>query len=174
MPTDGLPRRTAMNDARPTDAWNELERSRDRWRLTPDGAPFQTHSSWLQPVRHHDVPAVLKVAFEEEERRGAALMVWWSGEGAARILAHEGNALLLERATGTESLVEMARSGRDDDASRTLCAVASRLHASRERTFPELVPPDSLVSRTRASRLATWRRPGSSCRGGPRASPRAP
>ena len=61
-------------------------------------------------------------------------------DGAARVLAHEGDALLLERAVGKASLVEMAQNGRDDEASRIICAVAARLHAPRNRPPPELVP----------------------------------
>ncbi len=102
--------------------------------------PFRTHSSWLQPVRRGDVPSQLKVAFEDEERRGAELMVWWGGDGSARVLAHEGNALLMERAVGTLSLVEMVRHGRDKDASRIICDVAARLHATRTPSLPVLVP----------------------------------
>lgn len=64
---------------------------------------------------------MLKIAVEAEERWGAALMVWWGGEGAVRVLAHEGEALLLERASGEDSLVEMSRNGRDDEASRIIC-----------------------------------------------------
>ena len=41
-------------------------------------------------------------------------MAWWNGDGAARVLAHDEHALLLERATGTVSLVDMARNGGDD------------------------------------------------------------
>jgi streptomycin 6-kinase len=129
-----------MDEARCSEALRTLERYRHWWRLVPDGAPFRTHSSWLQPVRQSHVPAMLKVAFEEEERRGAALMVWWQGDGSARVLEHEGDALLLERAGGAGSLVEMARNGRDDEASRILCTVAVTLHASRTRSLPALVP----------------------------------
>lgn len=111
-----------------------------RWGLTPDGEPITTHSSRLLPVRHDGAPAMLKIAIAAEEQRGAVLMVWWGGDGAARVLAHEGNALLLERAMGHGSLVEMARTGRDDEASRILCQAASRLHAPRDLPFPELVP----------------------------------
>ena len=46
------------------------------------------------------VPAMLKVATEPEERRGADTMIWWGGDGAAHVLAHEGDALLMERAMG--------------------------------------------------------------------------
>ncbi len=43
---------------------------------------------------------MLKVATEPEERRGADTMTWWDGDGAAQVLAHEGDALLMERAKG--------------------------------------------------------------------------
>jgi streptomycin 6-kinase len=119
---------------------DELRRYRERWRLAPDGDPFGTHSSVLQPVRLDGLPAMLKIAVAPEERRGADVMAWWGGVGAARVLAHEDDALLLERAVGTESLVEMARGGRDDEASRILCAVAAGLHAPRARPPATLVP----------------------------------
>lgn len=111
-----------------------------RWGLTPDGEPITTPSSSLLPVLRGIAPAMLKVAHEPEERAGARLMAWWSGDGAARVLGHEGDALLLERALGGGSLVQMARTGRDDEASRILCAAAGRLHAPRSAPPPELVP----------------------------------
>ena len=129
-----------MNDRDLSTAHDELRRYVERWRLTPDGAPFHTHSSLLQPVRHGGTPAMLKLAVEAEERAGAALMVWWNGDGAARVLEHDGSALLMERAVGEASLAEMARGGRDDEASRILCAAAARLHAPRDRPQPLAVP----------------------------------
>src|SRR5215212_11570275 len=112
-----------------------------RWRLEPDGTPLITLTSVLLPVLQDGAPAMLKVATEAEEQRGAASMIWWGGDGAARVFAHDGDALLMERATGEESLVEMARNDRDDEASRIICAVASRLHAPRDRPHsPSLVP----------------------------------
>lgn len=83
---------------------------------------------------------MLKIATAEEERRGADLMVWWGGQGAARVLAHEGDALLMERASGNRSLLEMVRGGRDDEASRVICTVAAKLHAPRNREPIALVP----------------------------------
>jgi streptomycin 6-kinase len=111
-----------------------------RWRLVPNGQPITTHSSDLLPVRHEGVPAMLKIAREPEERWGGLLMAWWEGDGAARVLAHEGDGLLLERAMGGTSLAEVARNGRDDEASRVICAVAAKLHAPRGRPPPELLP----------------------------------
>ena len=83
---------------------------------------------------------MLKIATEAEEQRGSDLMIWWDGDGAARVLGRDGNALLLERSTGAQSLTEMAGSGNDDEASRILCAVAARLHARRDLPPPQLVP----------------------------------
>lgn len=111
-----------------------------RWALVPDGAPTVTPSSRLLPVRYRGAPAMLKIAVEPEEQRGAALMVWWDGDGAARVLAREDDALLLERATGPDSLAAMAHDGRDDEAGRIVCEVAARLHAARGAAPPELVP----------------------------------
>lgn len=111
-----------------------------RWSLTPDGEPIATPGSRLLAVRQRDTPAMLKVAQEKEERFGAGLMVWWGGDGAAPVLAHDDGALLMERATGNQSLETMARSGEDDDASRIICAVADRLHAQRAKALPELIP----------------------------------
>ena len=112
-----------------------------RWGLTADGEPITTHSSDLLPVRHRGAPAMLKIAREAEERRGAAVLAWWGGEGAAQVLAHEGDALLLERATGGASLTELARTGGDDEASRILCAAVAPLHARRDRPPPRLLVP---------------------------------
>jgi streptomycin 6-kinase len=112
----------------------------DRWNLIPDGSPFVTRSSRLLPVRRQGEPAMLKLATEEEERFGGVLMEWWDGDGAARVLARDDDALLLERAEGSASLADMARNGRDDEACRILCAVAARLHAPRPAPLPELIP----------------------------------
>ena len=111
-----------------------------RWDLVPDGEPITTPSSLLLAVRHNGVPAMLKIAREEEERRGGALMAWWDGDGAAKVLAQHGPALLLECATGPRSLAAMVADGHDDEASRILCEVALRLHAPRAGPPPDLVP----------------------------------
>jgi streptomycin 6-kinase len=110
------------------------------WKLVADGDPIITRSSRLLPVMRGDEPAMLKVAVEPEEKRGANLMKWWNGEGAASVLAQAGDALLLERASGDRSLVDMARDGDDDEASRIICAVATRLHAPRADRPSELTP----------------------------------
>ncbi|WP_370682433.1 aminoglycoside phosphotransferase family protein [Comamonas sp. GB3 AK4-5] len=108
------------------------------WGLVPDGEPMLSPNGQLLPVRCEGLPAMLKVATEEEEKRGAALMAWWQGQGAARVLAHGGDALLLERAQGPRSLDELARHGHDEEACRIMCEVVARLHTPRAAPLPVL------------------------------------
>jgi streptomycin 6-kinase len=112
----------------------------ERWGLKPDGKPIITATSKLLPVRVSGLPAMLKIAVLEEEKRGGLLMIWWEGSGAARVLAHGSDALLMERAQSGISLADLTRNGRDDEASRIICAVLDQLHAPRNRPLPELVP----------------------------------
>ncbi|CNC61796.1 aminoglycoside phosphotransferase family protein [Yersinia intermedia] len=110
----------------------------ERWQLAADGAAFHTPSSWLQPVLYRNRPAMLKIAMTKDECLGAQLMVWWGGDGAARVLEQEEDAILLERISGLRSLLEMARGGQDDEASRIICHVVARLHAQDRPQRPEL------------------------------------
>ncbi|NQD75360.1 aminoglycoside phosphotransferase family protein [Pseudomonas sp. CM27] len=110
------------------------------WALTIDGDPIASLNGQLFPVRHGDIPAMLKVSHSREEQAGGQLMAWWEGNGAAPVLCLEGEALLMKRAQGTASLARMARTGLDDQATRILCAVIARLHEPRTTPLPELVP----------------------------------
>jgi streptomycin 6-kinase len=110
------------------------------WDLTYDGIPIVTRSSRLLPVRKRGVPAMLKVALEAEERFGNLLMLWWGGQGTAPIMAHEGEALLMERAQGKRSLIDLARKGNDDEASHIICKVVAQLHKPAG-----LLPPKNIV-----------------------------
>ena len=142
-----------------------------RWSLAPDGKPIVTPRAQLLPVRQNGQPAMLKVTTEPEEMFGALLMAWWDGDGAARVLAHEGPALLLERATSGRSLAELVRSGRDDEASRIMCRLIEQLHSPRSRPLPELVPlthwfrdltefsQDGLLARAKTQALALLAEP---------------
>ncbi|QCD01767.1 APH(6) family putative aminoglycoside O-phosphotransferase [Citrobacter portucalensis] len=112
----------------------------NRWGLTPDGEPFETHTSQLLPVVvvKDGRKAILKITDDDSERIGCELMVWWNGNGAAKVLAHAAGAILLERATGTGSLADMSWTGNDAQACRIICHAASRLHLSRNASTPAL------------------------------------
>lgn len=98
------------------------------WELVPDGEPIVTGSSRLLPVRRNGVAAMLKVPTIEEERLGCRLMVFWQGEGAARVLAYDEKAMLLERAAGSRRLESMD----DAESARIMCRVAARLHELKQ------------------------------------------
>ena len=140
-----------MGDLTPFQPWLEL------WRLTPDGEPFTTRyaKNHLLPVRQGDAPAMLKIAVSKDEIDGGALMAWWAGEGAVRVLARQDEALLLERLPAARSLAAMARNGQDDEATRILCAVAEVLHAPRARPGPRTLHPLDVWLRALAPAAAT-------------------
>ncbi|MEL4013860.1 aminoglycoside phosphotransferase family protein [Dryocola clanedunensis] len=112
----------------------------NRWNLIPDGTPFTTHTSQLYPVKTatHGLKAMLKVTDDTDEQAGNALMAWWEGNGAAQVIAHENEAILLSRATGSASLSAMSRGVNDDAACRILCITANRLHTFAKRPLPQL------------------------------------
>src|ERR1700734_4064161 len=99
----------------------------NKWHLVPDGDPIITNSSQLLPVIYKGSSAILKIAI---------LMVWWNGEGAARVFKHEDDAILMERAIENRSLVSMTKTGQDDEASKIIYEVVTRLHAKRQKALP--------------------------------------
>lgn len=124
-----------------------------RWHLTRDGEPFSSLNGHLLPVRHRGQPAMLKISHAVEEQAGAALMAWWSGEGAAPVLAHADEALLMVRAMGPATLVEQVQRDDDDGATRILCSVLGRLHKPRGTTPPTLVSLERWFASLLESRL---------------------
>lgn len=67
-------------------------------------------------------------------------MAWWGGNGAAQVIAHENEAILLERATGPASLSTLSREGQDTEACHILCLTANRLHTCQKQPIPQLTP----------------------------------
>jgi streptomycin 6-kinase len=67
-------------------------------------------------------------------------MQWWDGTGAAKVYGRDTEAMLLERANGSRSLLTMAATGHDDEASRIICATVAKLHAPRNKLLPPLIP----------------------------------
>jgi streptomycin 6-kinase len=106
--------------------------------------PSKTPHARLWPVlTAAGEPAMLKVSSETEEQNSHRLLRWWDGDGAARLLAHEGPAILIERAGG-DSLRQRSIEGDDDACTTILCQVLQRLHR------PRSAPPAELVC------LRTW------------------
>jgi streptomycin 6-kinase len=127
----------------PTDAFSPWL---TRWTLEPAGEPIRTHASRLLPVLQDGRPAMLKLPEVEDERRGYLPLEYWNGGGAARLLARSdnGEAMLIERATGRRSLAAMARSGAagDDAATVILCDAIAALQKPRGPAPSGLIPLD--------------------------------
>ena len=114
---------------------------RRRWRLVSDGAVEETHSSWVQPVRYDDVPAFLKAPKpNSDEVRTAAMLRYFGGRGAVRLVRADESAVLMERANGHRSLMDMATSGDDDGAAAALAGTVTKLHDQRGMSMPSGLP----------------------------------
>jgi len=113
-----------------------------RWGLVPAGEPILTPGSQLLPVLRGAEPAMLKLPAGEHERLGYLPLEYWNGDGAVRLLARSdsGDAMLIERATGTRSLSAMARGGADDEATALLCDAIAALHKPRGPAPFGLIP----------------------------------
>jgi streptomycin 6-kinase len=113
-----------------------------RWNLTPDGESFTSPTGQpLMPVSRGGLPLMLKINIHPEERDGANLLVWWRGIGAVRVLEHDGQAIVMDRAADPRKLVDLSLAGHDDDALRILVRAASILHQSRDQPLPPTLIP---------------------------------
>jgi streptomycin 6-kinase len=77
----------------------------EEWELAVDGEPAHGHSSLVVPVRRAGEPAVLKLAFPDDESEHEALALQrLGGQGAVRLLSADPHrrALLLERLDPTD------------------------------------------------------------------------
>jgi streptomycin 6-kinase len=98
-----------------------------KWRLTLDGAPFETHSSWLAPVTLGGEPALLKVFKpHSDETQSAAILRHW-GDRAARLFEGDETAIVIERIAPASSLSELVADD-DDRATHIWCDVVEALH----------------------------------------------
>jgi streptomycin 6-kinase len=102
-----------------------------RWQLTPDGEPFETHSSWLCFVRARDKPALLKVYKpESDEAPSARFLSIHKGIGTVRVLESDLHAILLERIVPGTRLETLSLAGRDDEATHIICDIIEKLQSS--------------------------------------------
>jgi streptomycin 6-kinase len=99
-----------------------------KWRLTLDGAPFETISSWLAYVTRDDERAVLKVFKPgSNEAPSARYLILHRANGTVRVLEGDERAILIERIAPGTPLASLSRTGRDDDATRIICDTIAKL-----------------------------------------------
>ena len=108
----------------------------DAWDLIPDGEPFASNWSQLLPVRRGDTPLMLKAAMSEQEVVGSAVLDWFSGQGAARVVERHDDAVLMERLFGPTALTDLP--------GRTVTAEHSKSSARLHISF--IRPPNGFPS----------------------------
>ena len=108
-----------------------LEEHMARWRLKPDGEPFETHSSWFRFVRRGGERALLK-AFKpgSNEAPSARYLAAHGGHGTARVLESDAEAILIERIFPGTRLTHLPADGRDDAACHIICDTIEKLQQS--------------------------------------------
>jgi streptomycin 6-kinase len=113
-----------------------------QWRLERDGELIETPSSWVLPVRRLGDAAMLKVFRPgSDERAGADVLRYFDGNGAVFLMEADADALLMERASGGQSLMSIAAGGGDERAAELLAETVAKLHAPRVQSIPGgLVP----------------------------------
>ena len=109
-----------------------LEDPLAKWRLTLDGAPFETHSSWLACVTRNGARAVLKVFKPgSDEAPGARYLKAHDGHGTVKVLEGDGEAVLIERIVPGTLLASMPAHDRDDEACHIVCDTILKLQQAR-------------------------------------------
>jgi streptomycin 6-kinase len=113
-------------------ALNGLQSHIDLWGLTLDGAPFETHSSWIGFVTRERARAVLKVFKPcSDEAPGARYLTLHKGHGTARVLDGDDRAILVERIQPGTQLTTLPLEGRDDEATHIVCDTIEKLQCAK-------------------------------------------
>ncbi|GHA26332.1 aminoglycoside/hydroxyurea antibiotic resistance kinase [Devosia pacifica] len=120
-----------------------LSRAMIRWSLTKSTPVAETPTSWIfrveQNGRNFAALKILKPLAAEEERRGAGLMQWYAGEGAATIFDTHGDTIFMEWLNGIP-LGDAVRKDRDEEAAIAIATVVGQLHRPRPEAPEDLMP----------------------------------
>jgi streptomycin 6-kinase len=117
-----------------------LESARSRWALSQLIQIADTATSWVYKAeRGAGDPVALKILkpYGADEIVGVRLMTWYDRVGSAAILDVHQDMILIEWLDGVP-LGDLARTGRDDEATQILCDVVLQLHQPRAGAVPEL------------------------------------
>jgi len=132
-----------MSDMNQSPVETALSRAMIRWSLTKSTPVAETPRSWVfrveQNGRNFAALKILKPVVAEEEGRGARLLQWYAGDGAATVFDIHGDTIFMEWLDGG-TLAEPSRSGRDDEATIAFATVVANLHRPRGEPPADLQP----------------------------------
>jgi streptomycin 6-kinase len=136
-----------------------LSRAMIRWSLTKSTPVAETPRSWIfrveQNGRNHAALKILKPVVSEEEGRGARLLQYFSGDGAATVFDMHGDTIFMEW-LGGPALSEPARNGRDEEATAALATVIANLHRPRPDAPNDLMPLRQRFEALFAADVRSW------------------
>lgn len=140
-----------------------LSRAMIEWSLAKSSPLRETETSWIHKVEWADgTPAALKLFKPEadEERRGAELLEWYGGQGAARVFGRNDDAVLMEWLRG-RPLSDLVRIEDDPGAAEVIAETAASLFAERDAPPPSgLVPLRKRFGALLEARQDAWPAPG--------------
>lgn len=120
-----------------------LSRAMIRWSLTKSTPVAETPRSWIfrveQGSRSSGALKILKPSASAEEGRGARLLQWYEGDGAATVFDIHGDTIFMEWIDGG-TLGDPSRNGRDDEATNAFATVVANLHRPRPDRPDGLMP----------------------------------
>ncbi|QQA44656.1 aminoglycoside phosphotransferase family protein [Pelagovum pacificum] len=127
-----------------------------RWGLTDPTLVVETHSSLI----YRDGARCLKLLKPAglEEMSGAALLDWWNGDGAVRLIDRSEDAMLLDWIEGPP-LGDRVRATGDGGTFDGLADLILRLQAPREAPVPELTSVERHIGQLFEMRDADLDRP---------------
>jgi len=99
-----------------------------RWNVTLESPPLETNTSLVAKVNRHNQSYILKLSLEEGDEQTGAVLRYYDGRGAVRLIQEEGRATLLERALPGTPLSYLLRRGEDDKATFIFCEIIHKLH----------------------------------------------
>ena len=148
-----------MADMNQSPVETALSRAMIRWSLTKSTPVAETATSWIfrveQNGRNFAALKILKAGKGDGEQRGAALMNWYGGEGAATVFDSHGNTLFMEWLDGLP-LGDAVRQGRDQEATIALASVVSSLHRPRADAPADLLPLRDHFQPLFATNIREW------------------
>ncbi|MCT7375828.1 hypothetical protein N5A92_12375 [Chelativorans sp. EGI FJ00035] len=113
---------------------------RENWSIASAELLADTATSrvWQVLLRggEHAIVKDLKPVGLEDELTGILFLEWRNGEGAVRVLARDGQRILMEHA-GRHSLLTQLEIDGDDAASEIAAQTINRLHRNLHRAAPE-------------------------------------
>ena len=136
-----------------------LSRALIRWSLTKATPVADTPRSAIYRVeqngRNFAVLKILKPLASIEESRGAALMQWYEGDGAATIFDIHGDTIFMEWLDGG-TLGDPVRAGSDEEGTIALCTIVANLHRPRAGAPEGLMPLQDRFSALFNTDVRAW------------------